>query len=107
MQTTLLTSLASMLRPIVRLTLKCGLSSQEFNEVTRSLFISVASEEYGIRGDGRQKWRLARLAPYCTIGTTMSNLASAQEDQRRFRWMESEVSQSWCGDAPEIFPQER
>jgi len=60
-QKTLLTSLASMLRPIVRLTLKCGLSSQEFNDVARSLFISVASEDYGIRGRPTNISRVAAM----------------------------------------------
>lgn len=60
-QKTLLTSLASMLRPIISLTLRCGLSSQEFNEVARSLFISVATDDYGIRGRPTNISRVAAM----------------------------------------------
>jgi len=60
-QKTLLVALASMLRPIVSLTLKCGLSSQEFNEIVRSVFISVASDDYGIRGRPTNISRVAAM----------------------------------------------
>jgi len=60
-QKTLLVALASMLRPIVSLTLRCGLSSQEFAEIARSVFISVASDDYGIRGRPTNISRVAAM----------------------------------------------
>jgi hypothetical protein len=49
-QKTFLLSLASILRPIIALALKFGLSSKEFKEVVSAVFITVASEDYGVRG---------------------------------------------------------
>lgn len=42
--------LEAMLRPLVRLTLYCGLGYAEFSAAIRRVFIDVATEEYGIRG---------------------------------------------------------
>jgi Family of unknown function (DUF6502) len=42
--------LESILRPIIRLTLHCGLGFKEFEAASRRVFIDVASEEYGVRG---------------------------------------------------------
>ena len=70
-----------MLRPIVRLTLKCGLSSQEFIEVTRSLFISVASEEYGIRGRPTNISRVAAMT-----GISRKEVRKIRERDRTPRW---------------------
>ena len=80
-QKTLLTSLVSMLRPIVRLTLKCGLSSQEFNEVARSLFISVASEDYGIRGRPTNISRVAAMT-----GISRKEVRKIRERDRVSQW---------------------
>jgi hypothetical protein len=40
----------TMLTPIVRLTLYCGLGHSEFAAAARRVFIDVASAEYGVRG---------------------------------------------------------
>jgi hypothetical protein len=42
--------LETILRPIVRLTLYCGLGHTEFAAAVRRVFIDVASDEYGVRG---------------------------------------------------------
>jgi hypothetical protein len=42
--------LQSMLAPIVRLTLHCGLGYSEFAAASRRVFVDVASKEYGVRG---------------------------------------------------------
>lgn len=42
--------LQSILSPIVRLTLYCGLGYTEFAAAARRVFIDVASEDYGVRG---------------------------------------------------------
>ncbi len=50
LQTVFIECLHTMLAPVVRLTLYCGLGHSEFAAVVRRVFIDVASEEYGLRG---------------------------------------------------------
>jgi hypothetical protein len=57
----MLESLALILRPIVSLSLKCGISSAEFIEVARSLFVAVATEDYGVRGRPTNISRVAAM----------------------------------------------
>lgn len=49
-QATLLVSLAAILRPLVKLLLRAGMGSSEFIAVAKSVFVHVASEEFGLRG---------------------------------------------------------
>jgi uncharacterized protein DUF6502 len=50
LQQALLSSLASILKPIVKLMLQAGVGSSEFSTVAKSVFVQVASAEYGFRG---------------------------------------------------------
>jgi len=50
LQTVFIECLHSMLAPLVRLTLYCGLGHSEFAAVARRVFVDVASDEYGLRG---------------------------------------------------------
>lgn len=50
LQRILIESLETILEPIVRLTLFCGLGHSEFAAAVRRVFIEVASREYGVRG---------------------------------------------------------
>jgi len=50
LQETLLVSLATVLRPLARLMLQAGLGSSEFIAVAKSVFVHVATEEFGLRG---------------------------------------------------------
>ena len=50
LQTVFIECLQTMLAPLVRLTLYCGLGHSEFAAVVRRVFVDVASEEYGLRG---------------------------------------------------------
>lgn len=50
LQQVFLECLHGILRPLVQLTLRCGLGHSEFSAVAKSVFIDVASEQYGIRG---------------------------------------------------------
>ena len=50
LQETLLISLAAFLRPIAKLVLQAGLGSSEFIAVAKSVFVQVATEEFGLRG---------------------------------------------------------
>ena len=39
-----------LLRPTASLLMKCGMTWKEFSEISKSVFVDVASEEFGIRG---------------------------------------------------------
>lgn len=47
---TLRSSCRALLRPIASVVLKCGMTWREFAELSKSVFVSVASDEFGIRG---------------------------------------------------------
>lgn len=47
---TLRSSCRALLRPVASVVLKCGMTWREFSELSKSVFVSVASEEFGIRG---------------------------------------------------------
>ncbi len=47
---TLRSSCRALLRPIALMVLKCGMTWREFSELSKSVFVSVASDEFGIRG---------------------------------------------------------
>jgi hypothetical protein len=49
-QEAILVALAAILRPLVKLMLQAGLGCSEFVEVSKSVFVKVASDEYGLRG---------------------------------------------------------
>jgi hypothetical protein len=46
----LISSARAMLRPVASFLLRCGLSWREFSELAKSVFVEVATDEYGIRG---------------------------------------------------------
>lgn len=49
-KSTLRSSCRALLRPIASVVLKCGMTWREFSELSKSVFVSVASDEFGIRG---------------------------------------------------------
>jgi len=49
-KTTLRSSCRALLRPIASVVLKCGMTWREFSELSKSVFVSVATDEFGIRG---------------------------------------------------------
>src|SRR5262252_9191580 len=49
-QEALLLSLASVLKPLVRLMLLLGVGYREFDAIAKGVFVEVASDEYGLRG---------------------------------------------------------
>ena len=49
-QATLLHACRALLQPIASFLMKCGMTWREFAEVSKSVFVDVASAEYGIRG---------------------------------------------------------
>jgi len=50
-----------LLRPVVGLLLRCGLTWREFAELSRTVFVEVASRDYGIRGRPTNVSRIAIL----------------------------------------------
>lgn len=49
-KSTVSTACRMVLRPIASILLKCGMTWREFSELSKSVFVQVASEEFGIRG---------------------------------------------------------
>ena len=49
-KTTLRSACRALLRPIASVVLKCGMTWREFSELSKSVFVSVATDEFGIRG---------------------------------------------------------
>lgn len=47
---TLLISLSGAIKPIARFLLRAGVGFREFSDISKSAFVQVATEEYGIRG---------------------------------------------------------
>ena len=60
---TLRSSCRALLRPIASVVLKCGMTWREFSELSKSVFVSVATDEFGIRG---------RPTPCARISATFS-----------------------------------
>ena len=58
-QSAVLSACYAFLRPIARLLIKNGISYREFAEISKSAFVEVASEDYGIRG---RKTNMSRVA---------------------------------------------
>jgi len=50
-----------MLRPIASFLLKCGLTWREFADISKSIFVEVAGDEYGIKGRQTNVSRIAIL----------------------------------------------
>ena len=49
-KTTALTAIRLILQPVVSVMLKCGITWKEFSELSKSVFVAVASDEFGIKG---------------------------------------------------------
>ncbi len=60
-QQAVLASLASVLAPLARLMLRCGVGCPEFVAVTKAVFVQVATDEYGIRGRPANASRVAAI----------------------------------------------
>ena len=49
-KSTIRASCLALLRPIASVVLKCGMTWKEFADISKSVFVSVATDEFGIRG---------------------------------------------------------
>jgi hypothetical protein len=61
LQRAMLLALASVLKPLARLMLRCGLGYSEFESVCKTVFVQVAAEDYGIRGRPTNVSRIAAM----------------------------------------------
>ena len=57
----MLTGVGSLLEPVIRLLLKCGITYAEFAAVARMKFVQVATDDFGIRGRPTNASRVAIL----------------------------------------------
>lgn len=58
-QDAILNACRSFMKPLVRLLLKSGVGYREFAEISKTVFVEVASDDYGIRG---RKTNMSRVA---------------------------------------------
>ncbi len=80
-QRALLASLSGILKPIIRLTLNCGVSYPEFDAIVRSTFVNVARQDYGIRGRPTNSSRVAVMT-----GLSRKEIRRLQEDSSSESW---------------------
>src|SRR6267154_1668494 len=78
---TLLNSLAVILRPLVRLLLRGGIGYSEFNFVARSVFVDVATREYGLRGRPTNTSRVSAIT-----GISRKQVGKLRAERRLTRW---------------------
>ncbi len=64
-QQTVIQGARTLLRPLASLLLRCGLTWREFAELSRTVFVEVASREYGLRG---RPTNISRVAILTGIG---------------------------------------
>ena len=81
MQKTLVDVLCKIIRPIVTLYLRCGVGYSEFQAVVRGVYISVAAEEYGIRGRPTNTSRIAAMT-----GISRKEIKRIREQLADSRW---------------------
>lgn len=81
---TLTTSVARVLTPLVRLMLMAGLSWNEFLNIAKSVFVEVASEDYGLRGRPTNISRVAAMT-----GLSRKEVSRIRDDAMVTRWTPS------------------
>lgn len=71
----------ALLRPLASLLLKCGMTWREFAEISRAVFVEIATREYGIRGRPTNISRVAILTGIGRrdVGKIRQALASPQQ----------------------------
>jgi hypothetical protein len=81
LQRTVLSALVGVLRPVINLCLRCGISYTEFSQLSRSLYISVASSEFGLRGRPTNASRVAAMT-----GISRKEIRKVREAADTTRW---------------------
>jgi len=81
LQQTLVVSLASVLKPIVKLLLQAGVGYSEFSSVAKSVFVRVAAEEYGVRGRPTNTSRISAIT-----GISRKSVSRLRKEGSIERW---------------------
>lgn len=81
MHATLVEVLSGILRPLVSLCLRCGVGFSEFQGVVRTVYVSVAAEEYGIRGRPTNTSRIAAMT-----GVSRKEVKKIRDQLQGDRW---------------------
>lgn len=80
-QTAILNSLESVLLPIVKLMLRCGLGCSEFISVAKSAYVKAATTDYSLRGRPTNASRVAALT-----GLSRKEVSRIRAETKRNRW---------------------
>ena len=77
----LLESTARILRPLVSLLLRAGIGYRDFRDVSKRIFVEVASDEYGLRGRPTNISRVAVLT-----GLSRKEISKLRQAETTTRW---------------------
>lgn len=80
-QVAVLNSLQSVLLPIVKLMLRCGLGCPEFIAVVKAVFVRAASDDYGLRGRPTNVSRVAAMT-----GLSRKEVSRIRAEKLSDRW---------------------
>jgi len=80
-QTAILSALESVLLPIVKLMLRCGLGCSEFISVAKSAYVKAATTDYSLRGRPTNASRVAALT-----GLSRKEVSRIRAEGDRNRW---------------------
>jgi hypothetical protein len=90
LQRAVLVGLGAFLRPLAQFLLRSGIGYREFADISRAAFISVAAEEYGVRG---RPASLSRIAAVTGIGRKeVSRVRKSDLAQLEARFWASELN---------------
>lgn len=81
LQETFIVSLGGILRPIVSLCVRCGIGFNEFSSLARSAFVTVVTDEYGLRGRPANASRVAAMT-----GISRKEIRKIRDELQYMRW---------------------
>jgi hypothetical protein len=92
LQRAMLSVVASVLTPLARLMLRCGVGYSEFESVSKSVFVQVAAGDYGIRGRPTNVSRIAAMT-----GLSRKEIGRIRRDFQAEKWTpDMEISPANC-----------
>jgi hypothetical protein len=78
----LLGTIARMMRPLIRILLRNGISFQTFADITKNLFVEIARSEFGIEGRKKSTSRVAVITGLTRKEVTRISRLSFPDDQK-------------------------
>lgn len=81
LQETFIVALNGILRPIVSLCVRCGIGFHEFSSLARSAFVTVVTDEYGLRGRPANISRIAAMT-----GISRKEIRKIRDEMQYMRW---------------------